>query len=409
MEDWGLSALAEQFESRVQAINATLNRRRIARWSAQLPVIAGFEEELTALGSYELRSAACRSAIGSRARSRSSASCPRRLPWCARRGGGTLNMRHFDVQMLGGIAMHHRSIAEMQTGEGKTLTATLPMYLSALAGKGRHLATVNDYLARRDAEWMRPIYEALGMTVGVVETQMSQSERRKAYACDITYGTAKEFGFDFLRDRLLLRRIAEGQTDFLGGMLGMHGGCRAKSRCSAPPFFCLVDEADSILIDEARTPLIISALPSEARRSPCECYKWAAAVADQFDEDEHYEYDHEEQDGRTDGRRPAAGARAAQAGGDATRSACSDLRIHRAGDQGRARILPRPPVRRPRRRDRDRRRVHRAAGRRAQVAGRHPPGRRSQREGVEVTRRHAARPRGSRCRISSCATRTWPA
>ena len=137
-------------------------------------------------------------------------------------GRRTLNMRHFDVQILGGIAMHHRSIAEMQTGEGKTLTATLPLYLAALEGKGAHLATVNDYLARRDAEWMRPIYEALGITVGVIETPMRQPERRKAYACDITYGTAKEFGFDFLRDRLLLRRIGEGQTDFLGGMLGMN-------------------------------------------------------------------------------------------------------------------------------------------------------------------------------------------
>ena len=135
-------------------------------------------------------------------------------------GRRTINMRHFDVQLFGGIAMFHRSIVEMQTGEGKTLAATLPLYLHGLLGKGCHLATVNDYLARRDAEWMGPIYKALGMTVGVVETEMSQPQRREAYACDITYGTAKEFGFDFLRDRLLLRRIGEGQTDLLGGMLG---------------------------------------------------------------------------------------------------------------------------------------------------------------------------------------------
>ncbi len=186
-------------------------------------------------------------------------------------------MRHFDVQMLGGIAMHNRSIAEMQTGEGKTLTATLPLYLAALEGKGAHLATVNDYLARRDADWMRPLYESLGITVGVVETQMNQNQRRKAYDCDITYGTAKEFGFDFLRDRLLLRRIGEGQTDFLGGMLGMNADGGGEQPVQRTPYFVLVDEADSILIDEARTPLIISALPSEAQLIAVECYKWAAS------------------------------------------------------------------------------------------------------------------------------------
>ena len=118
----------------------------------------------------------------------------------------TLTMRHFDVQMLGGIALFHGRIAEMDTGEGKTLTATLPMYVHALVGKGTHLATVNDYLAARDAESMGPVYEMLGLTVGVIQTPDSQDQRRRAYACDITYGTAKEFGFDFLRDRLLMRR-----------------------------------------------------------------------------------------------------------------------------------------------------------------------------------------------------------
>ena len=147
-------------------------------------------------------------------------------------GRRTLNMRHFDVQMLGGIAMFHRSIAEMQTGEGKTLTATLPMYLHGLAGKGCHLATVNDYLARRDADWMRPIYEALGMTVGVIETQMPQPQRRKAYACDVTYGTAKEFGFDFLRDRLLAAADRRGP----GRLSGRHArpGATRRRREAGP-------------------------------------------------------------------------------------------------------------------------------------------------------------------------------
>jgi preprotein translocase subunit SecA len=167
------------------------------------------------------------------------------------------------------------------------------MYLASLEGKGAHLATVNDYLARRDAEWMTPLYEALGITVGIVESQMSQSLRRKAYACDVTYGTAKEFGFDFLRDRLLLRRMGEGQTDFLGGMLGVRGEGGSEKPVQRAQFFMLVDEADSILIDEARTPLIIAAMPSEDAVIAVEAYKWAASVANQFADDEHYEYDHD--------------------------------------------------------------------------------------------------------------------
>ena len=114
----------------------------------------------------------------------------------------TLGMRHFDVQLVGGAVLHEGAIAEMKTGEGKTLVATLPLYLNALEGEGAHLVTVNDYLARRDAEWMRPVYEALGMTVGVIEAQMDPDARKAAYACDITYGTNSEFGFDYLRDNL---------------------------------------------------------------------------------------------------------------------------------------------------------------------------------------------------------------
>jgi preprotein translocase subunit SecA len=203
--------------------------------------------------------------------------------------------------------MFHRSIVEMQTGEGKTLAATLPMYLFGLTGNGCQLATVNDYLARRDAEWMRPIYKALGLTVGVVETQMPQPQRRKAYACDITYGTAKEFGFDFLRDRLLLRRIGEGQTDLLGGMLGAGQGGKNEKPVQREPYFALVDEADNILIDEARTPLIISAMPTEEQRLEVECYRWCSTVMDEFIEDEDFEYDHEKRTAELtrEGRRKA--------------------------------------------------------------------------------------------------------
>ena len=149
----------------------------------------------------------------------------------------TLGMRHFDVQLIGGIVLHQGKIAEMKTGEGKTLAATLPLYLNALEGRGGHLITVNDYLAKRDSEWMGAIYNALGLSVGVIVHGMDDAERKEAYACDITYGTNNEFGFDYLRDNMKFE-----VKDFV----------QRKFR------YAIVDEVDSILIDEARTPLIIS-------------------------------------------------------------------------------------------------------------------------------------------------------
>jgi len=208
-------------------------------------------------------------------------------------GRRTLRMRHFDVQIVGGISLFYGSIAEMQTGEGKTLTATLPLYLHALAGKGAHLATVNDYLAARDAEWMRPIYELLGLTVGVIQTKDTSDDRRQAYGCDITYGTAKEFGFDFLRDRLLLRRLGLRQEDFASGLSDHRleeGSDKPVQRSS---HFCLVDEADSILIDEARTPLIIGSLGDQIRDQVAATYRWSAAAASRFQEHAHYEVDND--------------------------------------------------------------------------------------------------------------------
>ncbi len=290
----GLDTIGDGVRNSWQKMSLALARRKIAQWTTVLPKIASYEDELQKLGTYDLRKRSLSLRYRIRSHEPSDKVLPEAFALVREAGRRALNMRHFDVQMLGGMAMHNRSIAEMQTGEGKTLTATLPLYLAALEGKGAHLATVNDYLARRDAEWMRPLYEALGITVGVVETQMNQNDRRKAYACDITYGTSKEFGFDFLRDRLLLRRIGEGQTDFLGAMLGMGGESGGEKPVQRSPFFVLVDEADSILIDEARTPLIISALPSEAQLIAVEAYKWAASVAKQFEEDEHYDYEHEE-------------------------------------------------------------------------------------------------------------------
>src|SRR5438128_11151092 len=154
-----------------------------------------------------------------------------------------LNMRHFDVQLIGGLVLHDGKIAEMKTGEGKTLVATLPAVLNSLAGRGVHIVTVNDYLARRDAEWMSGLYRGLGLTVGVIVHDLDDTQRRAAYSADITYGTNNEYGFDYLRDNMkydLSHCVQRGHQ------------------------FAIVDEVDSILIDEARTPLIISGPAEES-------------------------------------------------------------------------------------------------------------------------------------------------
>ncbi len=203
----------------------------------------------------------------------------------------TIGLRHYDVQLIGGMALFEGTIAEMDTGEGKTLTATCPLYLRALVGKGVHLATVNDYLASRDAEEMGPVYEFLGLTVGCVQSQDSQEQRRAAYGCDITYGTAKEFGFDFLRDRLLLRRLGRKSGDFLGLGSSQRWDDSGDKPVQRGAYFALVDEADSVLIDEARTPLIIGSIGDSVRDTIVATYQWAAEVAPQFAEDEHFEAD----------------------------------------------------------------------------------------------------------------------
>lgn len=177
-----------------------------------------------------------------------------------------LGQRHFDVQLMGGIVMHEGKIAEMKTGEGKTLTATLPLYLNALSGKGAHLVTVNDYLARRDAEWMGAIYKALGLRVGCIQNWMSDRERKEAYQSDVLYATNNELGFDYLRDNMKFRLDDYVQRDLS---------------------YAIVDEVDSILIDEARTPLIISGPSEESSR----LYQEANAVVRNFKKDADYELD----------------------------------------------------------------------------------------------------------------------
>ncbi|NDC62930.1 MAG: preprotein translocase subunit SecA [Planctomycetia bacterium] len=209
-------------------------------------------------------------------------------------GRRTLGMRHYDVQLLAGVALVNGSIVEMQTGEGKTLVATLPLVLYALAGRGAHLATVNDYLARRDAEWMEPIYAALGLKVGIIQSQMEFDDRRAAYACDVTYGTAKEFGFDFLKDRLMNREIAEGRGD-LGAMLTGKSAGTATKLLQRPFWFALVDEADNVLIDEARTPLIIASPAGEAQLVQQALFQFAARVAETLEQEDDFEHDVQKQ------------------------------------------------------------------------------------------------------------------
>ncbi|HET8797881.1 MAG TPA: preprotein translocase subunit SecA, partial [Thermoanaerobaculia bacterium] len=191
---------------------------------------------------------------------------PEAFAVCREAGKRVLNMRHFDVQLMGGIVLHRGKISEMKTGEGKTLVATLPVYLNALTGRGVHVVTVNDYLARRDSEWMGRIYRFLGLSVGVIQNPHGDRERQQAYRCDVTYGTNNEFGFDYLRDNMKFDLEAMVQRD---------------------PVYAIVDEVDSILIDEARTPLIISG-PSE---ESTEKYYTAARIVPKLIKDTDYQID----------------------------------------------------------------------------------------------------------------------
>ena len=212
------------------------NERLLKQYAQQVRAINALESSISALSDSALREKTAEL----KARVAGGATLDDVLPEAfavvREAGKRTLAMRHFDVQLIGGIALHNGKIAEMRTGEGKTLVATLPAYLNALAGKGVHIVTVNDYLAQRDADWMGRIYRFLGLAVGVNLSQMAHADKQVAYAADITYGTNNEFGFDYLRDNMVFatsERVQRGLS------------------------YAIVDEVDSILIDEARTPLII--------------------------------------------------------------------------------------------------------------------------------------------------------
>ena len=242
------------------------NKRKLKKYQPDVAEISLLEEEMQALSDLELQGKTAEF----KQRLEKGESIDRLLPeaYATVREASkrVLGLRHFDVQMLGGMILHDGQIAEMKTGEGKTLVATLPSYLNALPGKGVHAITVNDYLARRDAEWMGQIHRFLGLSVGLIQQSMTPAERQKNYACDITYATNSEIGFDYLRDNMATSMEEVVQRPF---------------------FYCVIDEVDSVLIDEARTPLIIS---GQVER-PTEKYLDAARIAFALQPDDHYEVD----------------------------------------------------------------------------------------------------------------------
>src|SRR5690606_6741110 len=213
------------------------NQRLLKSYQALVDTANSLEEEIAALDHEALKAKTAEFKARYKENEDLDALLPEAFAVVREAARRTLQMRHFDVQLIGGIALHQGKIAEMRTGEGKTLVATLAAYLNAMSGGGVHVVTVNDYLAARDAEWMGPVYRFLGLEVGVIRSGQSLDDKRQAYAADITYGTNNEFGFDYLRDNLAFRPQDRVQRDLT---------------------FAIVDEVDSILIDEARTPLIIS-------------------------------------------------------------------------------------------------------------------------------------------------------
>jgi preprotein translocase subunit SecA len=267
-------------------------QRRLGRAALLVPRIRYWEKQFTQMTDVDLRAASLRL----RGRARGGESLDRLLPEafgiCTVATQRTLGLRPFDVQLAAGAVLHHQGIAELATGEGKTLCAIMPSYLNSLLGKGVHVTTVNDYLARRDAEWVRPVHSALGLTVGCLQQQMPEQDRYAAYRCDVTYGTASEFGFDFLRDRLKTAGGRGSDSPFWSAWQPWAG-----SATGADPYvqrghhFALVDEADSIFIDEARTPLVIAQPTRPATPEEQVVYLWADGVARQMKEEEHFYWD----------------------------------------------------------------------------------------------------------------------
>lgn len=272
-------------------------QRRLARAALQIDKIRYWESEYTRLSDADLKV----KGLQLRGRARGGESLNSLLPEafglvCVS-AYRVLQLRPYDVQLAGGVVMHQGALAELATGEGKTLTASLPVCLNALTGKGVHVTTVNDYLAKRDAEWMTPIYTMLGLTVGALQMQMPEQERFQAYRSDITYGTASEFGFDFLRDRLKTSGDKGQAAPFWAPWLttAQFNNQPMDPKVQREHNFALVDEADNIFIDEARTPLIISAPTRVATPEEQVVYHWADKIAQSMVLNEHYTLDEKKQ------------------------------------------------------------------------------------------------------------------
>src|SRR3954447_2009420 len=258
------TALSENVSEGLVRLFGSSNERRIRQMRPVVAQINELEPSMQALSDEELKAKTVEFRRRHAAGETLDELLPEAFAACRESGWRFLKMRHFDVQLMGGMVLHEGDIAEMVTGEGKTLVATLAAYLNALEGKGVHIVTVNDYLARRDAEWMSPIFRGLGMTVGAIQAEMESEERQQIYACDITYGTNNEFGFDYLRDNMKPARQLQSQGQ-------LH--------------YAIIDEVDSILIDEARTPLIISGPAFDDVRK----YAEADRIARLLKKDVHFE------------------------------------------------------------------------------------------------------------------------
>jgi preprotein translocase subunit SecA len=283
--------LGRRWQMQLRALFGTPSQRRLAQAALQIDQVRYWEAELSKLNDAELHTRG----LQLRGRARGGESLDKLLPEafaavCVASTRVT-KLRPFDVQIAGGGVLHHGGLAELATGEGKTLVATMPVFLNALVGKGVHVTTVNDYLARRDAEWTGPIYQSLGLTVGVLQQQMPENERSRAYRSDVTYGTASEFGFDFLRDRLKVSGDKGHSAPFWAPWTGGAAAQALNSKMQRDHHFALVDEADNIFIDEARTPLIISGMTRQATQEEAVVYVWANDLAKQMVRDQHFTLD----------------------------------------------------------------------------------------------------------------------
>lgn len=266
------SSVMSGFEKGITALFGSSNARHVKRMYTRVEAINALESKYEGLSDEELRAQTTK--FRERLANGETLDDILNEAFAVCREGGKrfLTMRHYDVQLIGGMVLHSGAIAEMVTGEGKTLVATLAAYLNALEGKGVHVVTVNDYLARRDMEWMAPLYMGLGLTVGAIQSNMPVAERQAAYSCDITYGTNNEFGFDYLRDNM--RPAARGDHRFESRYQQSQGRLN----------YAIIDEVDNILIDEARTPLIISGPAHDNARK----YPDADKIARKLKKDEHF-------------------------------------------------------------------------------------------------------------------------